>query len=263
MVSDESIVQEALKLVDEAAKKGLLLRIMGAAAVRIRCPNYLKLHMALKRKLTDIDFAAYEKQQKEADRFFSNLGYKAVEAALTPGLLVGRRIFIAPVDGLHIDIFFDRLEMCHTINFKGRLESDFPTIPLAELFLEKMQIVRINEKDIKDVIILFLEKGVGESDKDQINAKYIAKILSSDWGFCYTVTSNLEKIRNFLAKYDALTDEHRQEVADKIDLMLNHIEKEPKSLGWKMRAKVGPMKKWYRDVEEFERAEWLQNDKDS
>ena len=35
------------------------------------------------------------------------------------------------------------------------------------------------------------------------------------------------------------------------------IEKEPKSLGWKLRAKVGTKKQWYNDVEEVERAEHL------
>ena len=38
--------------------------------------------------------------------------------------------------------------MCHDIPFKDRLEIDYPTIPLAELLLEKMQIVQINEKDL-------------------------------------------------------------------------------------------------------------------
>lgn len=57
-------------------------------------------------------------------------------------------------NGFSIDIFLDRLEMCHDIDFKGRLELDYPTIPLAEMLLEKLQIVQINEKDVKDVIIL-------------------------------------------------------------------------------------------------------------
>ncbi len=29
------------------------------------------------------------------------------------------------------------------------------------------------------------------------------------------------------------------------------IESSPKSLGWRMRARVGPKKKWYADVEEL------------
>ena len=35
------------------------------------------------------------------------------------------------------------------------------------------------------------------------------------------------------------------------------IEKEPKSVGWKLRARVGTKKQWYNDVEEVERAEHL------
>jgi hypothetical protein len=40
-------------------------------------------------------------------------------------------------------------------------------------------------------------------------------------------------------------------VAEQVDLALARIEARPKSLGWKLRAKVGDRKKWYRDVGEL------------
>jgi hypothetical protein len=55
--------------------------------------------------------------------------------------------------------------MNHIIEFKDRLEKDYPTIPLEELMLEKLQIVKINEKDIKDLIVLILEHEIGENGK--------------------------------------------------------------------------------------------------
>ena len=120
-----------------------------------------------------------------------------------------------------------------------------------------MQIVKINEKDIKDTIVLLLEHEIGDSDGETINSKYIAKLLSKDWGFYYTVTTNLNKVRSFLDRYEVLTSEQKSNASDKIDKLLEAVEKEPKSLGWKLRAKVGPAKKWYTEVEEVERAEHL------
>lgn len=70
--------------------------------------------------------------------------------------------------------------MCHTLYFKNRLLVDYPTIPLAELLLEKMQIVKLAEKDIIDTIILIREHEIGEKDEKTINATYIANILSKD-----------------------------------------------------------------------------------
>jgi hypothetical protein len=129
---------------------------------------------------------------------------------------------------------------------------DYPTIPLAEMLLEKLQIVQLNEKDVKDVIILLREHEVGEGDKETINSRYIAKLLSEDWGFYYTATMNLNKIKSLLADYSQLVEYDKELIEDKIDRLINAIENEPKSLGWKMRAKIGTKKQWYRKVEEIQ-----------
>jgi hypothetical protein len=142
--------------------------------------------------------------------------------------------------------------MCHDIDFKGRLELDHPTIPLAEMLLEKLQIVQINEKDVKDVIILLREHEIGDKDEETINAKYIAKLLADDWGFYYTVTTNLNKIKNLLDDYNELVENDKKLVESRIDNLLNIVEQKPKSLGWKMRAKIGTKKQWYRVVEEIQ-----------
>ncbi len=74
-----------------------------------------------------------------------------------------RSIFDKPEAGLHVDVFYEKLDFCHAIYWKDRLETDSPTIPLAELLLEKMQIVQINEKDVIDTIMLLLEHPLGDS----------------------------------------------------------------------------------------------------
>ena len=45
----------------------------------------------------------------------------------------GRLIFNNPTSHIHVDVFMDKLDFCHPIPWKGRLEVDSPTIPLAEL----------------------------------------------------------------------------------------------------------------------------------
>jgi len=149
-----------------------------------------------------------------------------------------------------VDVFFDKLEMCHTIDFRNRLRLDKPTITLADMLLEKMQIVKINEKDIIDTIVLLRAHDIGENDKDKVNIKYVSKLLSNDWGFYYTVTMNLKKVKELCKKYNVLSNEDMKDVTSKIDRILEKIEKEPKSMKWKMRAKIGPSKKWYKEVEE-------------
>jgi hypothetical protein len=184
-----------------------------------------------------------------------------VRAAVTPGLFVGRCIFIDNSGKRpHVDVFLDKLDFNHVIDFKGRLELDFPTIPLADLLLEKVQIVHINEKDIKDSILLLLEHDVGEGDNETINMERIVKLMAENWGFYYTSTMNLKKIEKFLTRYDTLTQEQRNIVSSRIEKLSQNIENAPKSLRWKLRARVGTSKIWYNEVEEVERAEHLRDE---
>ena len=61
-------------------------------------------------------------------------------------LFMGRYLFENPDNKRHIDIFFDKLEFCHIIDFRGRLEIDYPTISLSDILLQKMQIVQTSLK---------------------------------------------------------------------------------------------------------------------
>jgi hypothetical protein len=260
-MADLDFVEEARKIAAAAQAAGLTLRVLGATAFRLHCPDHVHVHVAMERTLSDVDFAAYGKQEQQIEKFFeSGLHFQSErrQAALTPGLFVGRHIYEDPRTGLHVDIFLDRLNMCHVVNFHNRLHVDSPTIPLAELTLEKVQIVTLNEKDIKDMLMLFAAHPVGDHDGETINGKYIADIMSKDWGFYHTTTFNLEKIRSGLPRYEHLFDpDDRTRIQERITTLLGMIEQAPKSLKWKARAAIGARLQWYNDVEEVERADHL------
>ena len=258
MSVNSNFVGEALGIVARAETKGLYLRILGSTAFRIHSPEYVSAHEAMNRPLTDVDFAAYSKQDRAIEAFLQGEGYKLTVAALTPELFALRRIFNHPSNGIHIDVFLDELNFCHKIPFQNRLEVDSPTIPLSELVLEKTQIVTLNQKDIKDMLILLAAHPVGDHDKETINGKHIANLLSKDWGLYYTTTLSLDKIRKGLEVYrQPFSDQDVQNINARIDVLLKMIEEAPKSVAWKIRAKVGPKVKWYNDVDDVERAEHL------
>jgi hypothetical protein len=250
-MGQEDLVAEAAGIVEEANKRGIILRVMGAVAFRMHCPRHGDMHEALNRRLTDLDLAAYSRQRRHVEGLFEELGYTLKPASFAMHMLGDREIFIHPSARFVVDVFYDKLVMCHDIDFRGRLEKDYPTIPLAELLLEKLQIVRLTEKDVKDVLMLLREHGIGLEDGETINAEYIAGLLSEDWGFYYTVVTNMAKIRDLTADF-ILEEDVRRELTLKLDSLLKIIEEKPKSAGWKLRAKIGPKKKWYRDVESIE-----------
>jgi hypothetical protein len=243
---------EGERIVSEGKKRDLHLRLLGAIAFQSHCPKFSFLTARLNRVLSDVDFAAYGKESGRITAMMRELGYE--DQPMVTALWGDRRtIWDNRSNGMHVDIFFDRLEMNHTVSFEDRLDMDPLTISLVDMLLEKMQIVHLNEKDIVDTAMLLREHSVGETGPETIETRYIGKLLSSDWGFYYTFTSNLQKVRERLREYNELGDEDRADITAKIEKLLKIIENEPKTMAWKLRARVGTSKKWYRDVEEVRR----------
>lgn len=243
-------IAEAKKIIDLAEKKGAPLRLIGALAFHLHCPRYNFIHKKWGRVFTDTDFVARSEHNLLITEAYRELGYRDDEMITT---LYGthRMVFDNPETGMHSDIFFDKLDFCHELPLRDRLDVDDLTIPLAELFLEKMQIVQINEKDIVDTMMLLAEHPVGESDKEMINAPVIAGVLGAEWGFWRTVTGNIEKLLALNVKTDLFDAEEKALIAANVARILKYVDIEPKSMKWKMRSKVGDKVKWYKDVDEL------------
>ncbi|HEY5671524.1 MAG TPA: hypothetical protein VIS10_16145 [Anaerolineales bacterium] len=245
----ERFENELQRILEASSEAGLTLRVIGSLAFQIHCPSYGFLQQAMGRAYTDIDFAAYRKQAKDIKVLMAGLGYSEDREVfiVSEG---DRAIFNNPDNGLHVDVFFDKLDFCHLISWNERLEVDSPTIPLAEMILEKMQIVKINEKDVIDTIMLLMEHPLGKVDEETINVDRIALLCAQDWGLWRTTTMNLDKVKQLAHTYSQLTDEQKQQVVSQVEAALERIENEPKNLAWRLRARVGDRVKWYKDVDE-------------
>lgn len=242
----ENELKAILKASDDA---GILLRVIGSLAFQMHCPEHGYLQAVLGRAYTDIDFAAYSRQNKQISELMGRMGY-ADNREVFIASEGERAIFDKPGTGLHVDIFYEKLDFCHTIFWKDRLEVDSPTIPLTELLLEKMQIVQINEKDIIDTIMLLLEHPVGDIDHETINIKLAAQLCANDWGLWRTTTMNLEKVKQLAHHYAELSVAQKSKVESQVDAILARLNDEPKPLAWRLRARVGDRVKWYKDVDE-------------
>src|SRR4030042_5564845 len=181
----EEYLDEARHLTEEGQKQGVILRVMGPIALHFYFPEYVELYRKMERLgdrvFTDIDYASYGKNRGKIVPFFEKQGYELEKRAAmmsngTRHIYFGDRI---PM----IDVFFDKLDYNHPINYKDRLELHPYCVSLTDLLLQKLQIVQINDKDLKDAMLLFLAAQIGESDEGMINAKYVAKLMSEDWGF--------------------------------------------------------------------------------
>jgi hypothetical protein len=268
IVPTEVFMQEAEKLVEEANRKGALLRIVGGLGIAIRCRSFRDFGARLGRvgtgvtqsqEYSDIDLVSYRKYREQVKSFFGEIGYAKRRATLSSAASE-RQIYYHPKGWFTVDVFFDKLVVAnHPVDFTGRLELDYPTISTADFLLEKIQMWEsFSAKDLKDCLLLF--KSCQVKEKEGIDAGYIARLLSEDWGFWYTATTNLEKIYKFVSELDRfgpqagidpeqISSEDRREIADKVEALLKAINDAPKSFGWKMRARIGVKKRWYNPVE--------------
>lgn len=242
----ESELKRILAASEEA---GVILRVIGSLAFQMHCPKFGYLQAAMGRAYTDIDFAGYRNQTREVQELMKSIGYEEVREVII--MSEGdRSIFNHQQSDLHVDVFYDKLDFSHVISWNNRLEVDNPTIPLSELLLEKMQIFQINEKDIIDTIMLLLEHPFGDTDNEIINIDRIAQLLAKDWGLWRTTTMNLNKVKQMAVSYSQLKDTDQAHVVAQVDQAQDRIEAEPKSTGWRLRARVGDRVKWHKEVDE-------------
>jgi hypothetical protein len=246
-----NLEDEMHRLVSEAQQQDIFLRVLGGLAIKVHSPH--ANHRSLERKYPDIDFVTDKHSAKKLLDFLPEMGYTPNKTFNT---LSGdrRQLWYDETQGRQIDIFIGDFTMCHTLPLADRLHVEPLTLPLAELFLSKAQIVELNRKDVLDLLTLLLDHEVGPGDDETINTDLIAGLCAKDWGLYTTVSMTLQKLRAFLDEGNVTLDEtEAQTIKRRLVTMEKAMDEAPKTLAWKMRAKVGTRVRWYEEVEEVQR----------
>jgi hypothetical protein len=242
---------EAIRVIGLADERGLQLRLMGGLAIHAKAPAWTA---RVDREGRDIDFATRSKDKRAVRDLLVAEGYAADKAY---NAIHGYKqlYFVDPDRRRPVDVLIDRMEMCHVVEFAKRLGLDHPTLPLADLLLTKLQIVKINRKDVLDALVLLGEHPLTREDRSGINIAMIARLAASDWGWWRTMTQNLEKLRMFALDDLATGDLDmgrpiRYDLVSQVDVLRATIDDAPKSARWRLRSRVGERMAWYREPEE-------------
>src|SRR4051794_32373601 len=221
----EDVVAEGKRLLDLAATENVHLRLLGGVAVRLHAPE---CPPELDREYKDLDFAVTKKAAGDADTLLRGAGYKP-HVSFNAMHARERALYFDDDHGRQVDVFINSFRMSHEIPLADRLDvgGGNGTVPLAELLLTKLQIIELNEKDVRDTVLLLHGHPVGEHDDDAVNAARIAELCAADWGLWRTITANLQRCREHLDDYPLEADD-----ASRIDRrfaeVLDRIEAEPK-----------------------------------
>ncbi len=262
---------QSADLVGRARKQGVPLRILGAMAVYIHSshrPEVLSRYRALERLgpgkpiFTDLDVVGYANRQKDTARFFQDTMKYTPDFHVNALFAARRNVFRHPEGLFDVDVFYDLLSFSHDVRFRDsvsgdRLELDFPTITLADIVLEKLQIHQINRKDLVDLFMLLSGHDVTQGpQEDAVDGAHVARTLSADWGFEYDARANLHKLQGLtihLAGEGRASNGEQAHVTAGIDRLVQFLDHEPKTKEWLKRAKKGTSKPWFNEVDEIER----------
>jgi hypothetical protein len=244
---DADIVAEAVRVTSAASAADVPVRLVGGLAIKLHASE---LPPALTRSYQDIDLVTSRKGSRATLKLLEQLGYTPNERF--NAINAGRRAVVYDLQHQRqIDVFIGEFQMCHKLDVASRLELDAVSIPLAELLLTKLQIVQLNRKDLLDIVAILHEHEVGDHDEETVNAVYIAKLLSADWGLWRTCRQSVETSLAHLGDL-GLDDAGERLVRDRLERLWQTVEAAPKSFRWRSRARIGERSRWYDEPEEVE-----------
>jgi hypothetical protein len=237
----------AVMTVEAANRDGVPLKLLGGQAVRYLTPDF----PPRRRSDQDIDFASVSTAKRPVMELLARLGFEGDRRFNT--MHGHRQMYFTSTNGTTVDVVMDRLRMCHELEFTDRIGRMPSTLDVTDLLLSKLQVVEQNEKDVHDIVYLLAAYEVREGDQGgTVGLARFGKVLAEDWGWWRTATGNLDRVvelvRGELARLvprSAAYDPVEQAVA-----LRRHAETMPKSLRWKVRARLGERVQWYEVPEE-------------
>ena len=245
------IVAEGTRVVALAEEQGVPLRLLGGVAVRLRCPEAAQ-RPELARTYKDIDVAAPRRAAKSVRELLAAQGY-APNSHFNALHGASRLLFYDEEHGRQVDVFLGTFEMCHKLNLEPRFSMPGPALPPSDLLLLKLQIVQLNEKDVIDALTLLLQyEPVPQDGPATLSSDYIARLCAGDWGWYTTLHDNLETVRARAPEIIGGQEDAARAQAH-VDALLAAMEAAPRSVGWRLRDKIGRRKAWYELPEEVER----------
>jgi hypothetical protein len=257
---------EAHAIVDAGNERGVALRLTGGLAIR----HYaIDLEFA-EREYSDIDLIGLKRQVVAVGEVFRDLGYvQNRHVAMATGnvqlqfFVPGSRaetgggesgsdlpVFAEVPPSDHVDVFLDAMRMDHQVDFRDRLEINTYAIDPADLFLSKLQIGNLNEKDVHDAITLVKDVYVDfQPHPGVLDLHHVAEVCAADWGLYIDVMNNVDTVIERVGDYD-LVPRDAARVRRTLELAQDMMTEQAKTLRWRLRARIGKRVRWYAEVEE-------------
>ncbi len=238
------VTAEGLRVARAAVEADVALKLTGGVAVWHLCPRARAAPLA--RRYEDVDLVGLARDRASIIELLETLGYTP-DSEFNALQGASRLLFWDRHNDRQLDVFLDRVDMCHELDLRDRLGDDSHTISPADLLLMKLQIYETNDKDHLDIIALLADLAFTEDDSG-LEADRLIALLSTDWGWWRTATEVAQRTVRFAARLG--DDELAQRVAGQVEELDRRLGAAPKSRRWKVRARLGERVRWYELPEE-------------
>jgi hypothetical protein len=251
-----AMLDEGRDLVDAARTAGLTLRLLGGLAVREHC----RTAELCERDYSDLDMVGRANQARRLVALFVSFRYAEIFEVSTATANAELQFVRPCVHGAgagtgpahaddHLDVFLDSFRLDHKAALARRLEIEPYTVSLSDLLLSKLQIFRLEEKDMREFVTLLGDTEVGDEDAPGVlNSRYVGELCADDWGLFYDVATNLPWVHEGAAAFD-VNDVSVARVRRGVARLIAGIDAAPKSLRWRLRARVGTRKRRHGTLE--------------
>jgi len=226
---------EALAVCDAVRVAGGEVRLFGGVAAAIVGRPWFDSHPAFARRTRDIDLVGRKEHLKIVRDVLVDRGFR--EAPQVRVQTEGERAYFSRSD-ITIDFAGDELIFCQRLDVRDRLHLAYPTLPVTDLLLEKLQIVEPAEHNLADLLAL-----IGSVGPATIDNAYVWRVLGARWGYWYSAKRFIERAKEFA----------RRNAEESSIVTLNTlgqiIGSTPRTLRWRVRAAFGTTLPWYAPVE--------------
>jgi hypothetical protein len=252
--TQDLMAQEGRRVVDSARGRGVVLRLLGGFAVHEHCGGMT----ACRRDHLDLDFAGLRRQTRRVVEVFEDLGYeerihvrqatRTMQAQFVRECVHGGGAAPRAHGEDHVDVFFDRFKLDHSVDLRDRLSLHPYAVPLTDVLVTKLQMHAPEPRDVRDALLL-LAAGAEGGDAGEVDPAYIGGLCARDWGLFYDVAAGLQRCARALDEA-GLSPAQRDRVAGLLARLTGAIDAAPKTLAWRLRAGVGTRRRWWEVVEE-------------
>lgn len=233
---------EVIRVLETAEAQGVVLRALGGLAVNLLCPSARVPPLA--RTYKDLDLAGRRGDAKAITDLLGSLGY-APDEEFNALHGHGQLYFWDRTNARQLDVFVERIHLSHDLDVGHRLEATPRTLSAADLLLTKLQVVEVNEKDLKDACALLADQPISA---EGIDPGRIGEVLGADWGWWRTCTTTLGAVITYARGLQSF--EQKDGVLRSAQELSELIDKAPKSLRWRVRSIVGERMRWHELPEE-------------